>query len=202
MSNVSEQLERLIVRRLDGELSPEEELELDRELIRDPAARELYERYAALDAMAARVLGRVATPRVPDAALAAPASAAASASREHVRAWWMIAGSAIAAGLAIIVLLKTPLTPTATQEPKAVTNRAEDAWSPTVAAPIPVLAPSGKDVGVWRVPANAVPPQVDRAVKRNLIVVPGGDGSYYLLNLEQVKEVQSPARPLPASDPI
>ena len=38
MEHVDEHLERMIGRSLDGELPEEEQLELDRELIRDPAA--------------------------------------------------------------------------------------------------------------------------------------------------------------------
>ena len=46
---IDPQIERLIVRRLDGELTPDEQLELDRVLLKDPAARDLLEAYGRID---------------------------------------------------------------------------------------------------------------------------------------------------------
>ena len=55
---VNERIERLICRRLDGELTREERLELDRALARDPAARALLNDYARNDALVAGALRR------------------------------------------------------------------------------------------------------------------------------------------------
>lgn len=209
MSTVSEHVESLIVRRLDGELSAEEQLELDRELIRDPAARALFERYAAIDIVAGKVLARCATPRLPMVALSGR-SHRGRGRREHARGLWMIGVSAVAACLALYVTMKTPL---------AGRNTVQQANSTPSSAPthlrstplehtIPAVAPRGSEVGVWKVPTNQVP-QVDRFVNRHLIVVPGSDGSYYLLNMDQVREVQQnvpqntpKSGRIPAGDPI
>ena len=43
MSPVNARIEQLIVRRLDGELTDDERLELDRALMRDPRARRLLQ---------------------------------------------------------------------------------------------------------------------------------------------------------------
>jgi anti-sigma factor RsiW len=201
MNEINEHVERLIVRRLDGELSAAEQLELDRELIRDPAARALYERYAAIDTLAGRVLARCATPRTPVVAMTG-AGRGALGGRDHARAWWMIAGAAAAACLAVVVLVKTPIAPQTATGPR-------DPGGRTLAHPystqVPQVTPvRGEDVGVWQVPAGSIP-QVDRSTQRNLILVPAADGSYYLLNLDQIHEVQqkSPAgRRVPPGDPI
>jgi anti-sigma factor RsiW len=60
MSGVSEHFERLICRRIDGELSDEDRLALDRELLRNPAARDLLDRYSAADEIAGEVLHELA----------------------------------------------------------------------------------------------------------------------------------------------
>ncbi|MCH7597054.1 MAG: hypothetical protein IID35_10895, partial [Planctomycetes bacterium] len=52
MSNIDENLERLIVRSLDGDLSEDEQLDLDRELIRNPDALRLMEEYGSIDRLA------------------------------------------------------------------------------------------------------------------------------------------------------
>jgi len=53
---VDESIERLICRRLDGEISPAQEAELERALAADSAARALLEEYRRNDLLAARAL--------------------------------------------------------------------------------------------------------------------------------------------------
>jgi anti-sigma factor RsiW len=47
---MNQELENLITQSLDGLLSPEQQVELDAELARNPAARQLFNEYASLDA--------------------------------------------------------------------------------------------------------------------------------------------------------
>ncbi len=56
MNPSDKDIERLIVRRLDGALTPDEELELDRQIIRDPQVRRLLEEYQRIDEWAAAAL--------------------------------------------------------------------------------------------------------------------------------------------------
>lgn len=56
MELTNEQLERLIVRSLDGELTDDEQLALDRELIRNPEARALMDEYRDVDSACATAL--------------------------------------------------------------------------------------------------------------------------------------------------
>jgi len=53
---IDEHVERLINRRLDGELTEDESLELDRQLIRSPEARALVEEYERAGALAGDAL--------------------------------------------------------------------------------------------------------------------------------------------------
>ena len=59
MSNVNEHLERLIVRSLDGALSEDDELALNRELIRNPEARRLMAAYRTVDELSVAALDEV-----------------------------------------------------------------------------------------------------------------------------------------------
>lgn len=59
MSESDERLEQLIGRKLDGELLTDESLELDKCLIRDPAARKCLEDSHKIDALAATFLNEV-----------------------------------------------------------------------------------------------------------------------------------------------
>lgn len=59
MSESNERLEQLIGRKLDGELLADESLELDKCLIRDPAARKCLEDSEKIDALAATFLNEV-----------------------------------------------------------------------------------------------------------------------------------------------
>lgn len=59
---MDERLELLMTRKLDGRITPEEELELNRGLIRSPEARAAFEDYARIDALAAEALRTTVRP--------------------------------------------------------------------------------------------------------------------------------------------
>ncbi len=59
MNTADDHLERLISRKLDGELSADESLELDKHLIRDPSAQQLLEESERIDELARVFLGEV-----------------------------------------------------------------------------------------------------------------------------------------------
>lgn len=176
MREVSEHFERLIVRRLDGEISAEERLELDRELLRNPAARELLDAYAAIDELAAVVLRESAERSAPR--LVVPAAAAVSPAAHRGR--WVMWSSALAACLALIVYLSTP-------EGRPVAPVGSGSGIHNIAPAQPVIQPGS--AGVWR--ASDLPtPHIDRTTDRNLLMVTDPAGNVYLLNLDRVREVQ------------
>ncbi len=69
MNDVDSRIERLIVRRLDGELTPEEETELNRELLRSADARRMLSDCQQTDRWASEVVAAVADNRWPHEAL-------------------------------------------------------------------------------------------------------------------------------------
>jgi hypothetical protein len=91
-SDAEPRAERLICRRLDGELSSEEAAELDAILASDPAARSLLAEYVELDLQAAEALRR-------DLAGTRPAVA-----RRSHRGFWIGAASATLTAAAVVLL--------------------------------------------------------------------------------------------------
>ncbi len=59
MNTADDHLERLISRKLDGELSADESLEMDKHLIRDPSAQQLLDESERIDELARVFLGEV-----------------------------------------------------------------------------------------------------------------------------------------------
>lgn len=100
MRSVDEQTERLIIRKLDGELSLVEEHELNKVLIRSPEARTLLETYSEQD----RLMGELVSEEVgscapPDLALVT-AGAGPLSPRRHAKSW----AASSAAGLMVACL--------------------------------------------------------------------------------------------------
>ncbi len=183
MTHVSEHIERLIVRRLDGEITAEESAELDREVLRDPEVRALLDSYVAIDALAATVL-RESTERTAPRLVLPPAE---RTPRVHAsqRGGWMLLASALAACLAVIVYLSTPeaktLAPIAGGSSPAPTHFADRT------TPVIDVARAG-DNGVWR--AQDLPARIDRTTDRNVLMVTDPQGNVYLLNLDVIREVE------------
>ncbi|MCB9850552.1 MAG: hypothetical protein H6817_07590 [Phycisphaerales bacterium] len=208
MTHVNEQLERLISRRLDGELTADEQLELDRELLRNPAARQMLEQYAAIDTLAAEVLRDCAARRqAPRLVVPAPESqpAASRPAAHHRGGRWMLVGSALAACLALVVFLQTPPARDANlQSPTPVSNNSlannvkhtgnSHAMIPTVGTnPIgsnpamQTLQPS--EGGIWTVSAQS-PRELDRVTQRNRLLITDKSGNLYLIDVDHVREVE------------
>lgn len=195
MKQVSENIERLIFRRLDGELTDDERRMLDRELRRSVEARERLAAYERVDALASRVIAHSTASRTPRApALVVPPLSASAARPSSRRAGggWMYAASALAASLALVLIWKTPAD--APRKFAGETNHPARHTSPRRGPALSVQtarAPQGPDVGVWPVEQ---PPAVrrDRFTDRNLIVVPDKKGNLYLIRVDHVREVDQP----------
>lgn len=97
MDPAGERLERLISRRLDGEITSVEASELDRILSADPAARALLIDSQDLDRLAAEALRE-------DAGM----SRKPTANRRY-RGWWIAAGGAILTAAAVVALSFLPV---------------------------------------------------------------------------------------------
>ncbi len=102
MNEVDERTERLIVRQLDGELTPSEQDELNQILLRSAAARRMLSDYQQNDRLASDVIGTVAEGRWPSAA--EPIRAGRSSAR-----WvWGTLAAGLAAAAAIVIVLSLP----------------------------------------------------------------------------------------------
>lgn len=173
MGEHPDNLERLIVRSLDGELSDEQQLELDRALMRNPEARRMMDDYRAVDVLVEASLSamadepRVATP------LRSAAVRGVDARALRIRAVWLVPG-AIAAALLALVIAR----PAADQ----------------LAFPVPDALPKA----VWPAHESGMVqpvssrPSVRRATGRDLVGVVGDDGNIYWIEVERTRTVRLP----------
>lgn len=191
MSLIDEQLERLIVRHLDGALSAEEERNLQRELIRNPAARQLAEEYARVDRLAGAAL-HDALVRAPAATLRLTAATAVTR-RRWTRGWLFVPGAMAAALLAMVV----PYPGAAPSNPKVTTlaDRPITRSLPGSRGEIPRIVPSDPN-GVMRSVSDSpwLAPRTRRDTGRELIGVQGDDGNIYWLEISRTRTVRQPER--------
>lgn len=192
MSEINEHLERLIIRQLDGELSADEQLLLQKELIKNPAARQLADEYARTDLLAGAVL-QDALFRSRSVALQPMATVRATRQRHWSRAWIFIPGAIAAALLAMIVPF-----PGVTPVPDTKTQMVERTHSKPVTGQsghIPQIGPVNSD-GVMRTVSDSpwLAPRTRRDTGRELIGVQGDDGNIYWLEISRTRTVRQPQR--------
>lgn len=194
MNHRDKDIERRIVRRLDGESTPDENFELDRELIRDPDARQMYDSYQQVDELAAEVLGGV----LPDvgesfnAATLAEVTAQPRRRRLH-RGFWLVPGAIAAALLAIVV----PRPGVAPQEQPAVvlSEPATESVIPQMQLP---YAPSNgypRD-GLMRNASDSgrTVPRIRRDTGRDVLGVIGDDGNIYWIEVDRTRTIRRTGR--------
>lgn len=99
MADCDERLERLISRRLDGEITDTEQHELNKMLIRSPEARRLFETCERQD----RVIGAVLRNDLADAGHRFRATETAVRARRGGRGWRRSAVPAVAAAAALVI---------------------------------------------------------------------------------------------------
>ena len=187
MDREDKDIEILISRHLDGELSEEEELDLNRRLIRHPEARRLLEGYQRIDSLAAAALKHA----VPDReAPFAPATLTTKGKprrklRNH-RVLWLLPGAIAAALLAVIV---NQATLPGTSGPRV----AEQA--PAQPVPVQVVRPplegsNGlmRTVGTTPVPRR----QIKRSTARDVYGILGEDGRIYWIEVDRTRTIKRP----------
>jgi anti-sigma factor RsiW len=176
---IDERIEHLINRKLDGELTDAESLELDKAVIRDPRARLLLEEYERLDGAAHAAIQATLAGTVP------------AARPEQItewsitrRPWWAstVLITAVAASMTLAVLLG--------QRSSGLVDPAGPA-GPMLTAP-PAAAPhSGFDL-VSHVDG---PRRETRSLDRDVIGVWDRDSrSLYLLEVDSARAVVEPTR--------
>jgi hypothetical protein len=182
MAGIDERIERLIIRRLDGELNADEELELDRELLRSPEARRLLEEHEQIDSVAAAALADVIGE---DKTVPVGSQVAGPAARRDTGRFWWVLPAAVAAAVAFAVVWITPESagpPVSMQPVKRQVSRG-----------VPVVPRVGdpyEDSGVYRV--NHGLDQLNRSVDRNRLYILGPDGNLYVVDQQHTRTTTKP----------
>jgi len=122
---IDERTEQLINRRLDGELTSDEQLELNKRLIRSPEARALIEDYQKMDALAHATLDNFSQK-----------SELASDVQPRSRFIFFAGGSAIAAAFILVGFLSISLLPLNNPQKAVVANNPQ--VEPTMIAALPM----------------------------------------------------------------
>jgi len=184
MSNVNEHLETLMNRALDEALSEDDELSLNRELIRDPEARRLMAAYRTVDELSAAALNEVADGEAP--VFDATTWTRADSSKQHIRrrrTWFWLAPGAIAAALLAMIVPRP--TPTNKEHPPIV----QFSTTPTInglSGPRFTGGPQDLMHSVRSTPA------IHRNTGREIIGVVGDDGNLYWIEVERTRTVTLP----------
>jgi len=190
MASVDKDIERLIVRRLDGVLTEDEALQLDRALIRNPEARALLEDYRRVDALAsaalADALGAEASFDV--STLTPRESAEVPVPVIYRRGTWLIPG-AIAAALLAMVL------PTPSRHHQDGSQAAAPTSSATrISRPVGTIDPHGaapRGFGSPNLQRNVSHlPRTKGQTVRDVIGVMGDDGGVYWIEVDRSRTVR------------
>ncbi len=183
MFEVDEKTERLINRSLDNELSAEEQLDLDRELIRNPAARRMFEVYAGNDRLAAAELDRALSSTITVAAVVAQEGKRRA--KLHPRVWWILPGAIAAALLAMIVPYPEARRPTPSGPPPVVSATRDSGQAPWDS--------QFREVGH----SLRATPLLRRDTGREVIGVVGDDGNLYWIEVERTRTTRLPPQVRP-----
>jgi anti-sigma factor RsiW len=193
MTEADANLERLIVRGLDGALSDEELLDRDRELIRNPQARALHDEYARIDSLAIDALrAAVMEERLCFDPAALCQAEPRKANWSPTRSWWLVPGAIAAACLAVFVarISDPPVTPdrapsgfVAHNDPYTG-NRGTQHMVPAAG-----LRPNGADDAGLLQTIGATP-RIQRDTGREVIGVWGEDGNLYWLEIDRTRALR------------
>jgi len=188
MSNVEndiQMIERLIIRKLDGEISEDEELQLNRELIRDPEARRMMEEYERIDGLAAAALNEaLGDEMLSEHAASMETPSRASAGRGYHQGWWLVPGAVAAALLAVMVARFSPTVPS---------DRASLVeQQPVPSQRIPRVG-SDHSPGGLQQNVNMGRDRIKRDTGREVIGVVGDDGNIYWIEIDRTRTYKRPS---------
>ncbi len=187
MSKVSYDLEALIVRHLDSELTEEQELELNRELIRNPEARQMLADYRKADELAVAALNQVIPGE--EGLKTAPMPAVTSPPRRagYYRAWWIIPGAVAAAIMALMI--PNPSVLPKQDGPVQITNTPPSSYSGLREAQRGGAQDLMRNVGTYPVGSR-----IKRDTGREVFGVVGDDGSVYWIQVDRIRTLKRPGR--------
>ncbi len=192
MTDVNDKLERQIIRSLDGMLDDQEQLALDRELIRNPSARRMLEEYRSADQLASVALADIAAQATGVDEMVAIATQETSTTvtefRRPNRTWMLIPG-AIAAAVLAMVIPRPSFELTTIERPPMVSN------TPDFQSP----AHFGNQLSPSRMNQHNAPlqtvghkPSVRRRTGTEWIGVVGDDGNVYWIEVQRSRTIRTP----------
>jgi hypothetical protein len=182
MNDVGKNIERLIVRALDGEISEDDQLTLNRELIRNPNARQLMEEYRRIDEMTASALGEtLSNDSLPiDVTTLPDQIETPQLGRSAHRAWWLLVGAVAAALLATVsARFFVPIT----QQQMITDNTIPQHNVPRI---LPEQRSYYPQDGVIRNASMNDKPSVKRSAGRDAFGIMGDDGNLYWIEVDRV----------------
>jgi len=185
---LDEQTERLINRRLDGELDDAERLELDKQLIRSPELRETFDELQRIDILAAETLNALLDSRGPKSSIELTAVPAWAARRRRTR---RLLDTSIGIAAAVLLILVGPsLLPSRDPAPQTLPppqglDLAQLDTQPGIRAPVDQRSPALTEViaGPRR--------QHDRIDQDVIGVVDPETQSVYLLEIQRARNTVS-----------
>ncbi len=208
-----ENIERLISRKLDGELTADEQLVLDRALVRNPEYRDLFADYERIDAECGDVLGSIlvtskrSNHRHPIRVAASGATNGGTVGGKMPRLWWVLPVAA-AACIAVfgMIGLHSSDSDNPIEEPSIVKSSLADdpatpGYSPIRRRQKPDLTSrpeyvehirprnnerrSPIDYGI--IPVSTQAPRLERHRDTGIIGIPGEDGKIYLIEVQRTR---------------
>ncbi len=211
MVSVNKDIERLIVRRLDGALTEDEELRLNRELIRNPEARQLLEDYERVDALASAAMTEVLGGEQEDIDVSLLTERTPARSRQvgYHRGWWLVPG-AVAAALLALAIPRISFDGAGPSQSSNVQPQVVDGSSESRIDPLPANRGSIGQVGstpLHRRGRDSLSrnvsqlPMTSRQTGRDVLGVMGNDGNIYWIETDRTRTIrQAPVRRLLGSN--
>ncbi len=185
--NRENRIERLISRHLDGEITAEEQLELDRAILRDPEVRSLFEEAQRIDSLAMDSLQGVMVSLNTPFEIDSLTSKSRQVGRSYGLAWWLMPG-AIAAVIVVGIFVVKPVFSPIWEHGGHDAVRLDT-------TPV-VESATGTHLGL--VPEGPVelvndsPRRIKRHTDREVIGIVGEDGNIYWLEVDHVKTLKTP----------
>ncbi len=186
MESVDPNIERLIVRRLDGEITEDELLELNRELIRNPAAHRLWEEYVDLDAMAGQAIHQVLDRRSSTADPVALPAQMQPRRFSHLRRHGLMLAGAVAAAVLALAIPRTAVVPT--HDNGAAAIRVDQIPPIVDMERTPKREPND---GMMR---NVSTPQIQRNTGRDVFGVMDENGNIYWIEVDRTRTLRRPSK--------
>jgi len=188
MFQSDERLERQMNRSLDGELSPDEQIELNRALVRSPEQQEAYLQLQRIDDAAASVLQSLFPQPQPVRTVLLPERRRV----RRVRRLWWSAPIALAAAAAIAMfVIPRMLAPRGPGQSGVVAGQGE--------SPVPAYAGGNEETAEavahpdLNQPLRHVEsPRLAHRVDRDWIAVRGADGNIYWLEVNRQRTFEDP----------